>query len=439
MIERNNIIKRKLRATEFAMSGIHRMPRCFLILLLVAAGLVSPTTHAGDWPQILGPFRNGVAAEDERLATSWPEDGPPLVWEKEVGTGFAGVAVSDGKVLLFHRMRDQEVVEVLDAEDSGVTWSKGYPTSFVPQYGRDDGPLCVPTIAGERIITLGAGGVLTCWRLDDGEVIWRRETQREFDVLEGYFGAGSCPLVHGETVIVNVGDRDAEAGLVAFDLASGAVAWTAVSDGASYSSPVVTEIDGAPTVIALTRFKCVGVDVADGAVRFDVPFGMRGLNVTAANPVLVGESVFLSASYGIGALYGSIGSDGFQQVWSNNDVMSSQYTTCIEHDGLLFGIDGRQDIPPATLRCLDLKTGDVKWSVEEFGYATLLKADGKLLIAGTDGEFHLAELSGVAYRPLARARLFDDTVRALPALSGGRLFARDSSRLRCFDLGPPND
>lgn len=405
--------------------------------LLVAVCVMSKRGYSGDWPQILGPHRDGVAAADERLA-AWPENGPPLVWERQVGHGVAGVAVSDRKVVLFHRIQDEEVVEVLDLDDAGVIWRKGYPTTFVPQFFPDmDGPLCVPTVAGDRIITFGAGGVLTCWRLSDGEVVWRRETQRDYaDVLEGYFGVGSCPLVHGDKVVVNVGARDSDAGLAAFDLESGEVAWAAIHDGASYSSPVLTELNGSAAAIALTRFKCVGVDIEDGTVRFEVPFGFRGLNVTAANPVLLGDAVFLSAAYGIGAKYGRIGADGFQEVWANNDVMSSQYTTCVEHDGMLIGIDGRQDIGQATLKCFDPETGDVRWAVENFGYATLLKADGKLLIAGTDGEFVLAELSTEGFRPLARARLFNDTVRALPALSSGRLIARDSQRLRCFDLRP---
>lgn len=393
------------------------------------------TGIGGNWPQILGPSRSGVADADERIASQWPEQGPPLVWETNVGRGFAGPSVAGGRLVLFYRTDNLEVVETRDAVNGSEGWRKQYPTSFVPQYGRDDGPLCAPTIVGNRVVTFGAEGVLTCWDLDDGDVVWRRETQRDFDVLEGYFGVGSSPLVYDGRVIVNIGARDDGAGLVAFDLETGAVKWKAVSDGASYSSPVVRDIAGAPTVIALTRFKCVGLS-PEGEIRFEFPYGMRGANVTAATPVLMGDSLFLTAAYGIGAVFGRIGPGGFETEWSNNDVMSSQYTTCIEQDGLLFGIDGRQDIPPATLKCFDPRTGDVKWSVPDFGYASLLKVDGKLLIAKTDGEFLLAALSAERYQPLARARLFDDTVRALPALSNGRLYARDTERLRCFDLRP---
>jgi outer membrane protein assembly factor BamB len=402
-----------------------------VILFLCPAVLVWQVPQqglGGDWPQILGPSRNGTASQDETLADSWPEDGPPLVWEAQVGRGFAGAAISGGQVVLFYRTGDQEVVETRDAVRGTVTWSKQYPTEFEPQYGRDDGPLCVPTISGERVVTLGAGGILTCWNLADGEVVWRIDTQRDFNVLEGYFGVGSCPLVHDGMVIVNVGARDDEAGLVAFAIETGEVVWSAISDGASYSSPVIADISREPVVVALTRFKCVGVSAEDGSLKF---------NVTAANPLLIGDSLFLSASYGVGAVYGDLGAEGFESVWSNDEIMSSQYTTCIEHDGMLFGVDGRQDIPPAVLRCFDPRTRDVRWSVGNFGYATLLKADGKLLVSKTDGEFILAALSAEGFQPLARAQLFNDTVRALPALANGRLYSRDSERLRCFDLRPP--
>jgi outer membrane protein assembly factor BamB len=237
-------------------------------------------------------------------------------------------------------------------------------------------------------------------------------------------------------VIVNVGGRDKGAGIVAFDLSTGEVAWEAVDDEASYSSPVVASVGGTPQVIALTRYKCVSLSPATGQVNFEFPFGLRGANVTAANPLILEDHLFLTASYGIGAVYSRLTSDGAQQVWSSVDVLSSQYTTCIEHQGKLIGIDGRQDIPPAELRCIDLRTREVLWSVPDFGYATLIKADGKMLIAKTNGEIVLAELRTDAYRPLARAKVFTTTMRALPALSGGKLYLRDTRTLKCLDLSP---
>ena len=115
--------------------------------------------------------------------------------------------------------------------------------------------------------------------------------------------------------------------------------------------------------------------------------------------------------------------------------MSSQYTTCVEKDGYLYGIDGRQDVGVARLRCFDPRQPKVAWTKEEFGTGTLILADGKLLIMKTDGELVLAEPSPEKFRPLATAKLFDTTVQALPALAAGRLFVRDTKTLKCLAVG----
>ena len=393
---------------------------------------------AGDWPQILGPSRNGVA-NGERLADNWPDKGPDVLWQRSVGRGFAGVAVQGDRALVFHREGDTERLDAVNPATGEILWEQSLPTSFEPQYGRDDGPLAVPTIHEGRVITLGPSGSLVCRSLETGDAIWIHDVRDEFEAREGFFGMACSPLVDDGRVIVNVGGRNVGAGVVAFDLMSGDVVWKSVEDGASYSSPVVADVDGVRHLIVLTRMKCVSLDPEDGDVRFEFPFGLRGPTVTAANPLIVDGHLFLSASYGIGAVYARIGEASAESVWSSNDIMSSQYTTCIEQDGVLYGVDGRQDIPPADLKCFDMQTQKVLWTESDFGCATLIKADGKLLITKTDGEVVLAELTPEAFRPLARAKVLRGTVRALPALAAGRLFVRNEDTLMCLSVGEASD
>jgi outer membrane protein assembly factor BamB len=404
-----------------------------LVVLSIAAGVHA---DAGDWPQILGPERNGIAAADENLADHWTGNGPTEIWKIPVGRGFAGVAVVGETVLLFDRVEARERLQALNVADGTPRWAVTYPTSFVPQYGSDDGPMCVPTVVDGAVIVFGAEGVLSCFNLESGAALWQHDTQTEFDALEGYFGAGSSPVVEDGKVIVNVGGRSAKAGMVAFELATGKVIWASVEDGASYSSPVVANLNGQRRIIALTRLKCVVLDPADGRVHGEFAYGLRGPTVTAANPLVLHNQLFLSASYGIGARLVDLGGAELKTVWDSDDIMSSQYTTCVEHDGLLYGVDGRQDIPPATLRCFNPATQKVIWSEEGFGCATLIKADGKLVIMKTDGTLILAALGGGAYQELAASKAFNDTVRALPALSNGRLYVRDGRTLKCLDLRP---
>jgi hypothetical protein len=147
--------------------------------------------------------------------------------------------------------------------------------------------------------------------------------------------------------------------------------------------------------------------------------------------------LFVSASYGVGAQWSKIGAKSATKVWANDETMSSQYTTCVESGGYLFGIDGRQDQGVARMRCIDPKTGKVQWTEEGFGTGNLILADGKLLVVKTGGTLLLVEPTPKAYRQLATADLFDSgaVVQALPALASGLLYVRNSTTLKCLEVG----
>jgi outer membrane protein assembly factor BamB len=198
---------------------------------------------------------------------------------------------------------------------------------------------------------------------------------------------------------------------------------------------VAATVAGVRHVVFVTRLNVVSIDPSSGDVRFRFPFGARGPTVNAANPLVIGDHLFVSASYGVGAEWAKIGAREAKEVWANDDVMSSQYTTCVEHEGTLYGIDGRQDVGVARLRAFDPRTGRVLWTEEGFGTGGLIVAGDKLLIMRTEGELVLAEASPKEFRPLARAKLFETTAQALPALSGGLAFVRDTQTLKCVAVG----
>lgn len=414
------------------------LDRFFALIRFFAAVLaavlwltISSATRAGDWPQILGPARNGVA-DQERIAETFPAGRPKTVWEREVGEGLAGVAVAQGVVVLFHRVGDEEIVEAMDALTGKPVWKTGFPTQYAGGIAEDNGPRCVPLVHKDRVFVFGAGGSVHCVAGKTGEKLWSRAAYKEFGGSEGYFGAGSTPIVEGDKLIVNVGGKGA--GLVAFSIANGKTLWQGTDEGASYSSPMAVTIDGVRHVIFVTRLNAVSVNPDNGEVRFRIPFGARGPTVNGASPLVFDGQLFLSASYGIGATLAKIGKNSASVAWANDEVMSSQYTTGVYVDGSLYGIDGRQDQGVARLRCIEPKEGEVRWTKEGFGMATLILADGKLVILKTDGTLVLAAASPKAYRELASAKVFDNTTRPLPALSNGRLYARDTRVLKCIDL-----
>ena len=416
----------------------NRIATGLVALLAVVCSLDQASrTRAGDWPQILGPTRNGQA-QGEQLLAKWPAAGPQVVWQKDVGRGFAGVAVSQGRAVIFHRIETELVAEALTASSGKPLWKVTFPTRYTSTISSDDGPRCVPVIHKGLVYLLGPGGELHCVSLDSGKTVWSRNILKDFKASDGYFGCGSSPLIEDDKLLLNVGGPGG-AGIVALALADGKTLWQATDEAASYSSPVAATVDGVRHVVFVARLNVVSVDPQTGTVRFRFPFGARGPTVNAANPLVIGDHVFASASYGVGAQWAKIGKEQATKVWESDDVMSSQYSTCVEKGGYLYGIDGRQDLGGARLRCFDPRTGKVQWTEEDFGTGGLILADGKLLIMKTEGNLVLADPSPKAYRPLTTAKLFETTAQALPALSNGLLFVRDTKTLKCLAVGQTQD
>ena len=405
------------------------------LLIACLLCLVPGLTSAGDWPQILGPQRNGVA-EGEKLASTWPKSGPKKVWDRPVGSGLSGVAVAKGTAYIFHRIQDEEHLEAVDAATGKPRWKASWPTDYEKSISDDDGPRCVPVVIGNRIFAYGAAGTLACVNATDGQVIWKRNLVTEYQADLGYFGAGSTPLVEGKMVIVNVGGQRSSAGVVGLAAETGKEVWKSVADTASYSSPIAVTVDDTRHVLCITRLRLVSLDPTNGKVRFEFPFGQRGPTVNGANPVLFKNHVLLTASYGIGATLAEIHSDMATIKWQGDEILSSQYTTPVVRDQFVYAVDGRQDQGSASLLCFDPLTRKVAWTKEDFGLATLILADNKLICMQTDGTLVLVAANPKAYQQLASAKLFDATCRPLPALSNGLLHVRDTATLKCFDLRP---
>ena len=259
---------------------------------------------------------------------------------------------------------------------------------------------------------------------------------------KGFFGAAGSPLVEDGRVIANVGGQDAgkDAGIVAFDAATGAVLWTATNHQASYSSGVGATFGGKRAAVFFTRQGLVGLDPASGSVLFQRVWRSRSAaSVNAASPLIVGDRIFISASYETGAALVRVQGTALSEIWSSDEAMSNHYATSVVHNGILYGFHGRQEFNPS-FRAVELETGKVRWSVDQFHAGTVTLAGDTLLILRETGELLLAGASPDRFNVLAKAQILPATVRANPALSDGFLFARNSdtrsNELVCLDLRP---
>jgi len=408
-----------------------RFLRNALVVCLIIIVSKIDTLSAADWPQFLGPERNGISKESN-LIKNWGKDGPKVVWEKEVGEGYSGPVVVKGMVILFHRQGDQEVVEALNADTGKQVWSSSYETQYEDDLGKGNGPRSTPLVANGFVYTLGAEGKLHCLDLNSGKKEWERDLAKDYPFRKGFFGVATSPLIEGDNIVINIGCRTA--GIVALNKKTGKESWKATSQEASYSSPTVATIDGKRQLVFLTREGLVTLDPETGKILHEKRWRSRmAASVNAATPVVVDNQVFLSACYGTGAVLLKIAKDGLEEVWKSDETLSNHFNTSIHHDGYLYGVDGRQEEGPQ-LRCVELKSGKVKWSEKRFGCASLILADGRFYTLTENGDMILFEASPTAYRELARSSVLTAPCRSPLALAEGRLYARDNKKLVCWDV-----
>lgn len=449
------------------------------------------TRPGEDWSSFLGPLQTGVSRETG-LLTSWPEQGPPVLWKVPLGEGYAPPSVMGERTVVMHRLRDREYVECLHTQTGESLWKYDYPTDFQDPYGYNGGSRCAPVLTADRCYTFGPQGKLLALDLATGKKVWDNDTTQNWKIPPHFFGAGCTPVLDGNLLIVLVGGQP-ESGVVAFEADTGKVVWQSVGrttwDGVpmeeqggrpyswtgdemlvSYSTPTVATIHGQKHLLCLMRQGLVSLDPRDGRVRFKYWFRSKTHeSVNAARPVVIDDQVFLSAAYETGAALLKVYQDsaGYDVVWRKRRGLSTHWSTTLAHQGYLYGFSGRHE-QEAQLQCVDLTTGDLVWQtmgyekdiadleqdpqtgrIREkstgravpfpyFGRGSLILADGKFIIMAERGTLALAEPSVEGYREISRTSFpeLKYPCWAAPVLSRGRLLLRSESHLVCLDLLP---
>ena len=445
-----------------------------------------------DWPIFLGPHGTGVS-DETGLADAWPEAGPEVLWDMRIGKGYSSPSIRGNKLVIHYRQRnqDQDVIECVQADDGTPIWKYEYETDFADPYGYNNGPRSSPLLTEKLCYTFGAQGRLVCLDLENGKLVWERDTAKDWKIPPQFFGAGCTPILEGNLLIVLVGGQP-NSGVVAFDAATGKVQWESVGkdtwDGAetdnprnlplvwseeemlvSYSSPLAVTIHGQRHLLCLVRQGLVSLDPANGRVRFKYWFRSRTHeSVNAARPVVIGDRIFLSAAYETGMALLKVHPDGnkFDVVWRDKRGMSTHWSTAIHHDGCLYGFSGRHE-EQGMLQCVNLETGELIWEtngypgdiselapdpftgkirstttgkvVTLYGRGSFTLADGKYFILGERGVLALATLSRDGWKEASRVSYpkLKYPMWAAPVLSRGRIYLRSEDWLMCVDVAKP--
>jgi outer membrane protein assembly factor BamB len=418
-----------------------------------------------DWPRFLGPLGTSVSTEKGIIAP-WPARGLRIVWQMRVGIGYGMPSISRGRLFQFDRHKDRARLACLNAETGSSLWKFEYPTNYVDAYGYDGGPRCCPVVDDDRVYIFGAEGMLHCLRAADGELLWKLDTHAEFHVVQNFFGVGSTPVIEKELLIVQIGGspkgsdevsfprlKGNKSGIVAFDKLTGKVKYHVTDELASYSSPVLTTIGDRRWCFVLARGGLMGLEPSSGEVDFRFPWRARTIeSVNASNPVVVGNRVFISETYGPGgALLKVKQGAGPEVVWSDEKKdeksMQCHWMTPIYHDGYLYGSSGRHT-ENAELRCIEWETGKVMWGEPGLTRCSLLMVDGHFVCLGEDGMLRLLKINPKKYEEVSKwvVRDTDDgdagpsllryPCWAAPILSHGLLYVRGEGRLICLELIP---
>jgi len=403
--------------------------RMFGLVLLVPA-----VVAAADWPQWLGPNRDGSTPDK---VAPWKGD-LKATWRFKVGEGHSSPIVVGDKVYLHTRVagKDEEQVAAYALADGKEIWKHAYDRGpFKSPFGL--GPRATPTFRDGKLYTFGATGLLTCWDAAKGDKVWQVDTLKDFEAKNLFFGMSGSPLVEGGKVFVNVGGKDAS--LVSFDAKDGKVAWKEGDARASYASPVAYKRGADQEVLFFTQQGLQAVDPATGKTRWK--FGLvDALNESSTTPIRIGDLfVASSITYGTVALKLEEKDQKLEAktVWKAPSL-PCYFSTPTPVGDYLYLVTGQLLPPPqSSLHCLDPKTGKVLWTKEKVGkyHAALVRTgNDKLVMLDDYGNLSLLDPSPEGYKELAKTKVGIQTW-VTPAVAGGKIVLRDDRELMCFPAG----
>jgi outer membrane protein assembly factor BamB len=336
------------------------------------------------------------------------------------------MAVAGGRVFTIGSANDTDTVFCFDAEKGGVLWKHAYPSDLGDKYF-EGGPTSTPAVDGDRVFTIGRWGNLFCFETATGKIVWSVNLQKDAGFPVPSWGFGGSPLVHENLLVLNVGDAG-----VALEKSTGKVVWKSAPLECGYSTPLPLR-RGDETLLLLGSAKSyLAVNAKTGREAWRVKW-ITQYGVNAADPVVDGDSVFVSTGYGKGGALLRLGSSEPAIAWQSK-VLRTQMNPAVLIGGFLYGVDG-DTTEKTALKCVELSTGKEKWARPLAGAGAVAAADGRLIVLGGTGELMVAPASPEAFTPTARANVLTSKCWSVPVLANGRIYCRGADgQVVCVDV-----
>lgn len=424
------------------MRPIHaRRPRGLIRSLLsvpaVALSLhfAAPTATA-QWTQ-WGGANQDWKTDAKGLAASWPESGPKKLWSRTLGEGYSAILADAGRLYTMYRADGKESVVALDAKSGETVWEHKYESAphetHVMQFG--DGPRSTPLIAGDRLFAIGVAGRLHCLNKADGKVLWSKDLWGEMKGTVLNHGYSSSPVAYKDTVIVLVGGE--EQAFVAFKQSDGSIAWKKQNFGNSYSTPKLINVDGEEQLVSFMATEIVGLDPSNGDLKWEYKHENQWKQ-NVCMPVWGPDNLLVFSSPEAGAralkLTRKDGKTEVTEAWSTPKIQF-YHGNAIGVGEYVYGSTGGATGGPAFLAAVNAKTGKIAWRERGFAKATLLYADGRLLLLDEDGVLALVNASPEGLSVQTKAAVLEKVAWTVPTLVGKTVYLRDKKLIVALDLG----
>ena len=387
------------------------LPIFLLVVVIASSAMV--VVEAGEWTMYRGPDHTGISKE-----TGWfdASAGVKVLWEQKIGTGYGSIAIGGGRAFVMGHDANKDTVFCFEAKTGKKIWAFSYDAnpSVPKEYmgGHKGGPYATPAIDGDNVYTVSKHGDVYCLSADKGAVKWNAKIKSK----NPKWGFAGSALVVGDLVILNAGSAG-----TAFNKTTGKQVWSSGAAPGGYSTPVPIERGGKPHVILFTAKTVAIIAVADGKKAWESPWTTK-YDVNAADPIVAGENVFISSGYGSGCCLVPMGKSNPTPIWRNKN-MKNHMSGSVMLDGHVYGFDEK------ALTCLDLKTGEQKWSEGSLGKGSLMMADGKLIVLSDKGKLVIAPASPDGYKELSSGVILKAGTQCwtMPSLSDGLIYARNSA------------
>jgi outer membrane protein assembly factor BamB len=423
-------------------STLHPRPspcRGFISVVAIIASLAC----LADWPQYRGPNHDGTYPTPIR--TDWTALPPAEAWRTPLDPGLSSLAVADGRVFTQVRRvssgQPQEFGVALDGNTGAELWATALGIADYPDggVGSDDGPRSTPAVSGNAVFILTSFLKLWCLDAATGDEIWSEDLRAEYGGVMIPWQNAASPIVVDDLVIVN--SNGPGQCLMAFHASDGTLAWKGHDDGMTHASPITANFNGVSQVIFFAQSGLVGVVPATGDVLWRHPLNYNTISV-AASPVVAGDHIYASRAYPLslsaaraGAIVVRLDHDSgdwsTRQVWYRTNQLFNHWSTPVIHHDHVYGHFGQSSL---TFKCLELSTGEEKWSVPGFGYGSVLIVGDDLLVLSATGELVLVAPNPDVYTERARFRPLTGKCWNVPAVSNGRIYVRSTLEAVCVDV-----